>query len=395
MRIVLYTGKGGVGKTCVSAAAALAASRLGHRTIILSSDRAHSLGDCFQVKLGPEPTTVAPGLDALEVAAGAEVSGHWAEIQDYMRSLISSQGVDSLRAEEIALIPGIEEAGTLLRLKDFRDSGEYDAFVVDCAPTGSTLRLLSFPEACAWFMRRIFPIHRRVVGTIRPVAGRIMSLPLPGDNVYVALQGLYERLMEITELLTDPEQTGVRLVTIPERMAVEETKRAFTEFSLYGLCIEQVIANRILPKEVSDPYLAETKASQRAWVERIRADFEPITITEALQLPGELVGLEALGRFADALFGDTDPMAQLLTEQPIRIEETDGMCRMILGLRFAEKGDVELMQRGDELVVEIGSSRRNLLLPRALARMRATSAKIDDGALTIGFEEPPATPTET
>lgn len=387
MRIVLYTGKGGVGKTCVSAAAALAAGKAGRRTVILSSDRAHSLGDCFEEELGPDPVPVAPNVEALETDPGTEIDRHWAEIQDYMRALMASQGVDSLLAEEIAMIPGLEEGSTLLRLQDLCDSGRYDALIVDCAPTGATLRLLSLPEAFGWFMRRVFPIERAAVKILRPTAGRLLPFPLPQDRFYARLEDLYHRVLAVHELLTDPEQTGVCLVTIPEQMAVEETKRAYAEFSLYGLCVQQVIANRVLPDEVTDPYLDELKASQRRWLAYLGENFSPLPLTEAKLLPHELIGRQALAEFADQLFGDQDPMSPLRTEPPVRIEETDGVCRMTMELQFASSQDVELVQRGDELVIEIGSSRRNLLLPRALARMRATKAQVKDGTLTIDFDK--------
>jgi arsenite-transporting ATPase len=385
MRIVLYTGKGGVGKTCVSAAAALAAAKRGHRTVILSSDRAHSLGDCFEQRLGPEPREVVPNLEAFEVDSNVEVAEHWGEIRDYARALVRSQGVDGLLAEEIAMIPGFEEASVLLRLKHLWDAGDHDALIVDCAPTGATLRLLSFPEAFGWFMRRIFPIHRAAMRVLRPTAGHLISIPLPGEEYYDAIKRLYERLIEISDLLTDPVRTGVRLVTIPERMAVEETRRAYAEFSLYGLCVEQVIANRILPDEVTDPYLDELKASQREWLKQIREDFHPTEVTEARLLSKELVGVEALEEFGEALYGDRDPMAQMRSRPPVRIEESDGSVRMLVELGFAAREDVELMQHGDELVVAIGGSRRNLLLPGALARMTAAKAKVTDGVLEVEF----------
>jgi len=387
MRIVLYTGKGGVGKTCVSAAAALAAGKAGRRTVILSSDRAHSLGDCFEKELGPDPVPVAPNVEALETDPGTEIDRHWAEIQDYMRAVMASQGVDSLLAEEIAMIPGLEEGATLLRLQDLCSSGEYDALIVDCAPTGATLRLLSLPEAFGWFMRRIFPIERAAVKILRPTAGRLLPFPLPQDRFYARLEDLYHRVLAVHELLTDPQRASVCLVTIPEQMAVEETKRAYAEFSLYGLCVQQVVANRVLPDEVTDPYLDELKASQRRWLAYLGENFSPLPVTEAKLLPHELIGRQALAEFADQLFGDRDPMSPLRTEPPVRIEETDGLCRMTIELQFASSQDVELVQRGDELVIEIGSSRRNLLLPRALARMRAKRAQVKDGTLRIDFEK--------
>jgi arsenite-transporting ATPase len=385
MRIVLYTGKGGVGKTCVSAAAALAAGKAGQRTVILSSDRAHSLGDCFGLELGLDPTPVAPNVEALETDPGTEIDRHWSEIQDYMRALMTSQGVDRLLAEEIAMIPGLEEGSTLLRLRDLAESGDYDALIVDCAPTGATLRLLSLPDAFSWFMRRIFPLERATVKVLRPTAGRLLPFPLPEDRFYASLESLYRRVLEVHELLTNPETSGVRLVTIPEQMAVEETKRAYAEFSLYALCVEEVIINRVLPDQVTDPYLDAMKASQRRWTEAIERDFAPLRITQAHLLPEELVGIERLEEFAGALFDGADPMQPLRAEPPVRIEERDGACRMTMALQFASREDVELIQRRDELVIEIGSSRRNLLLPRALAKMRAIRARVKDGALIIDF----------
>jgi arsenite-transporting ATPase len=388
MRILLYTGKGGVGKTCVSAAAALAAAQAGHRTVVLSSDRAHSLGDCFLRKLGSHPLEVAPRLHALEIDANREISEHWGEIRDYLRRLFASQGVDGLLAEEIAMAPGLEEACTLLRLKQLWHSGEYDALVVDCAPTGSTLRLLSFPEAFGWFMRRLFPIQRAAVKALRPTAGPLLGIPLPGDAYYRAWEELYHRLTDITALLSDPVRVGVRLVTIPERMAVEETRRAYSELSLYGLCVEQVVVNRVLPEAVQDPYLAALKVSQQQWLQEIRVDFGAVEVRPARLLPREVVGLEALEEFAAEVFGDRDPLAALRTAPSLRIEEADGRARLLLEVGFADSDDVGLLQDGDELVVEVGSSRRNLLLPSALARMRADKARVEAGRLIVEFSPP-------
>jgi len=385
MRIVLYTGKGGVGKTCVSAAAALAAARHGHRTIVMSSDRAHSLGDALGTPLGPEPLSVGPNLEALEVDPGREIGKQWAQIQDYMRALVQSQGVSSVRAEEVAMFPGLEELTTLLRLKHFWDEGRHDALIVDCAPTGATLRLLSLPEVFGWYMRRLFRVERAAVGVLRPTAGRLLPVPLPADEFYQAIENLYHELLAIADLLHSPASAGVRLVTIPEQMAVEETKRAYAEFSLYGLCVEEVVINRVLPEEVTDPYLDATKASQRRWIERITEDFSPLKITQARLFPGEVTGVEALTRLADPLFGSRDPMAALRSEPPIKIEASADGCRLIMQLQFATREAVQVMQHGDELVLEMGSSRRNFLLPRALVRMKAVRAKVEDGALVVHF----------
>lgn len=388
MRIILYTGKGGVGKTCVSAAAALVASRRGYRTLVVSSDRAHSLGDCLERKLGPDPMEVAPNLYAFEVDPNVEITQHWREVWEYIHALITSQGLDDLRAEEIAMIPGLEEGAVLLRVKHLWDTGDYDALIVDCAPTGATLRLLSFPEAFGWVMRRIFPVHRAAMRVLRPTAGRLISIPLPSDRYYAAIKRLYERFLEITQLLSNPVWTGVRLVTIPERMAVEETRRAYTEFSLYGLCVEEIVANRIFPDEVNDGYLSTMKINQRQWMEQIRRDFSPIDVTKAHLLSSEVVGLAALERLGEELFGDRDPIAARRHRPPASIEESDGAVRMVLELGFATPNDVALIQHGDELVIELGSSRRNLLLPGALARMRAIRAQVREGSLIIEFTRP-------
>jgi arsenite-transporting ATPase len=234
-------------------------------------------------------------------------------------------------------------------------------------------------------MRRIFPVHRTVMKVLRPTAGHLIPIPLPSERYYEAVKRLYDRLLEIVDLLTDPASTGVRLVTIPERMAVEETRRAYTEFSLYGLCVEQVVANRVLPEEVTDPYLDALKASQRGWLTRIEGDFAPLPVAEARLLRNEVVGLDALAELAEVLFDGGDPVEQLRTQAPVKVEQSDGAVRMVLDVGFAAREDVELMQHADELVLEIGSSRRNLLLPGALARMRAVKARVEDGSLVIEF----------
>ena len=395
MRIILFTGKGGVGKTCASAATALRIAEQGRRTVVISTDRAHSLGDAFQAKLTGEPRALQANLDAFEVDVMHEVAEHWGELQEYYETLFTAEGLNQVLAEEIAILPGMEELSGLLRIKDLADRELYDVMIVDCAPTGATLRLLSLPEIMSWYIRRIFPIQRAALRVAKPVVDRIAGAPVaPGPEVFAAIKELYGRLDGIKDLLCDASKTTVRLVSLAERMAVEETKRAFNEVSLYGLSVEAVIVNRLLPADADAPYLQGLQEAQGRYLEDLRQSFAPLPLIEAPLLPRELLGVPALQHFADVLYPDGDPARVMSDQQPVRVESDEAGMRLLVRMPFGAKGDVRLVQRGEELVVEMGSSRRNLLLPGPLARRRAGRARLAEGLLTIEFEERQSAPAD-
>ncbi len=397
MRILLYTGKGGVGKTSVSAATALRLAQQGYRTVVLSTDAAHSLGDSLDTRLGPEPREIVPNLWAHEVEVLHEMDEHWVTLQTYMNTLLSSQGLESVVAEEMTVLPGAEELAGLVRIIQHYDSGQFDVVVVDCAPTGETLRLLSFPDAARWWLQKIFPIQRKMAKLLRPVGRMVMpDVPMPQDNIFDSVERLLRQIDRIHELLADPELTSVRIVLNPEKMVVKEAQRVFTYLNLFGYATDLVVCNRVLPAAVHDSYFAGWKQSQERYHQLVVEGFSPLPVLDVPLFDQEVVGMEMLGRMADAIYGDKDPSQVFFTGKTEEIEAQGDGYLLRLPMPFAEKGAVEMTQVGDELIVQVGSYKRNMILPRALATLRASSAKLDGGELRVAFRpfdpvEAPAT----
>ena len=390
MRILVYTGKGGVGKTSVAAATAVRCAALGYRTIVISTDLAHSLADSLDVSLGPDPRQVAPHLWAQETDIYNNLQTHWGDVQKWLNAILRWSGeVDSLVADELTVLPGMDELANLLWINRHRESGNYDVIIVDAAPTGETLRLLSFPDVMRWWMQRIFPIQRRAMGLARPLISTFVDIPLPTEQVYDSVERLFSQLDTLHAMLIDPKLTSIRLVLNPEKMVISEAQRTSTYFHLFGYPMDLVIANRILPDEITDPYFAAWKDAQQRYMRRVVEGFTPVPIKTSPLFDHEVVGLEALSQMGDALYADEDPTT-IYFEGRTQVLETlaGGAYRMTLPLPFATRGDVTLRQTGDELFVHVGAHRRHIILPRALIGMRATRAKLDEESarLAITFE---------
>jgi arsenite-transporting ATPase len=386
MRVLLFTGKGGVGKTTTAAAtAALAASR-GLKTLVLSTDPAHSLADAFAVPLGPEPTAVESGLLAMQVDAQLAFEQSWRDVQDYLRGLLERAGVDALQADELTVLPGAEEVLALLELRRQAASGLYDLVVVDCAPTGETLRLLALPEALTWYVDKVFPAQRRALKAVRPLLSRVATVP--EDGLFEAVGRLHAELCEVRALLTAPT-TSVRLVLTPEAVVVAEARRTLTSLALYGYRVDGLVANRVLPTS-EDPWVAGWAAAQSAQLATVRADAAPLPVLESPYAAGEPVGTEALLAFAETLYGDTDPTAVVETGELLEVlRDADGFL-LSLSLPLARLEDVDLARSGDELVVTVAGHRRLLALPSALRRCDVAGARLVDGRLVVRFEPDPA-----
>jgi len=388
MRIILYTGKGGVGKTSVAAATALRSARLGHRTLVMSTDAAHSLADCFDRALGPEPTSVASNLWGQELDVYRQIDAQWGILQKWLKVLMEWRGIDEVLAEEMALLPGMDELASLLYLLNYYDSGEYDVIIVDCAPTGETLRLLSFPDVLRWWLQRIFPIQRAAARVVRPVMRRLTDLPVPDDEVFTAVKDLLTRLERTREILGDGDTTSVRLVLNPEKMVIRESQRTYTYLGLYGYAIDAVVCNRLLPEALNHPYFEAWKGSQERYYALVEEGFSPLPIIKGPLMEQEVVGLKMLERFARALFDTSDPTRVLYRGEAQRIRQEDGTYLLTLNLPFASKEQIALSQVGDELTVQVGAYRRNLILPRALAVAESEGAKLEGNRLTIRFGPP-------
>ncbi|MCJ7509935.1 MAG: TRC40/GET3/ArsA family transport-energizing ATPase [Dehalococcoidia bacterium] len=387
MRIILFTGKGGVGKTTMAAATALRASQLGHRTVVLSTDAAHSLADSFDLPLGPEPTPIAANLWGQETDIYYNLEKYWGKVQEWVRALLSWRGLDELVADEVASLPGMDELSNLLWINDHHASGRYDAIIVDCAPTGETLKLLSFPDIAGWWVEKLLPVHRRVVKVIRPMVRPFSDIPLPTDEVYVAGEELFRRLEELRALLANVDETSVRLVLNPEKMVIKEAQRTFTYLNLYGYPTDAVICNRLIPAEVEDPYFQSWKTAQEQYFHLIQECFSPLPLFTAPLMEQEVVGLEMLEQVAAALYGQKDP-TQLFFRGPVQeVTREDGRYVLTIALPFVSKEQISLMRAGEELVVSAGSFKRSIILPRMLHGLSTLGAKFEGTKLRIAFGE--------
>jgi arsenite-transporting ATPase len=384
-RIILYTGKGGVGKTTVSAATALRAAEMGYRTVVLSTDAAHSLADSFDVPLGPEPTQVTENLWAQESDVYFNIKNWWGIVQEWLTALLVWQGMREMEAEEIAVLPGMEELANLLWITRNYESGNFDTVIVDCAPTGQALTLLSFPEAARWWVDKVLPVERRLAKIAGPVVRGLTGMPVPNKPVFDAAEELAGRLAELHDLLSDREVSTVRLVVNPEKMVIKEAQRSFTYLNLYGYVTDAVVCNRLLPKAVADSYFARWRTAQRKYRRQIEQAFSPLPVLTAPLLEHEVVGMEGLRELAQQLFGNDDPTRIYYPAVAQEVRSRDGEYVLSLGMPFVQREEISLAQRGDELSIKVGSYKRQVLLPRALAGRRAVSAKMDGDRLTIGF----------
>ena len=393
MRILLYTGKGGVGKTSIAAATALRCAQLGHRTIVLSTDAAHSLGDALHRELGSEPQPVCPNLWAQEIDVYYSMQKHWGAFQRALASLLTWRGVDELVAEDITIIPGLEEGANLLWINQFVEQAEYEVIVIDAAPTAETLRLLSLPDTSRWWFEHLFPLGRSAARVLRPIA-RPLGAEVPDEQALEAVEKLFRDLKQVQRYLGDPQLTSVRLVVKAERMVIKETQRLYTYLNLYGYATDAVIVNRLLPAEVQDPYFQGWKSDQAQNLELIEEAFAPLPILKAQLLRREVGGMDLLQRLAEQLYGQRDPVERFFEGQTHRIETTAEGFVLVVPLPFVTKGEIELVQKLDELSLRVGSYRRNFILPRALWGLDATHAHFEDGTLRILFAKSPGAANE-
>jgi arsenite/tail-anchored protein-transporting ATPase len=384
-RIILYTGKGGVGKTTVSAATALRAAAMGHRAVVLSTDSAHSLADSFDKPLGPEPTQVGENLWAQESDVYYNIKKWWGIVQEWLTALLVWQGMREMEAEEVAVLPGMEELANLLWITRNYESGNFDVVVVDCAPTGQALSLLSFPEGARWWIDKVLPVERRLAKIAGPVVRGLTGMPVPNKKVFDASEELLGRLAELHDLLSDSEVSTVRLVVNPEKMVIKEAQRSFTYLNLYGYVTDAVVCNRLLPRAVSDSYFSRWQEAQQRYRREIGESFSPLPVLTAPLLEHEVVGIAGLREMADHLFGDDDPTRIYYPAVAQKVTALDGEYVLSLGMPFVEREEISLAQRGDELTIKVGSYKRQVLLPRALAGRKATSARMDGDRLTITF----------
>jgi arsenite/tail-anchored protein-transporting ATPase len=388
VRILLFTGKGGVGKSTIAAATAALSAEAGRRTLVLSTDAAHSLADAYGVSVGSEPEQVAPDLYVHQVDAQRRFEESWSEIQGYLLSVLEVAGVDPVAAEELTVIPGAEEVLALLELRLHALSDDWDVVIVDCAPTAETLRLLALPEALGWYMTRVFPVERRVVKALRPMLTRAAGVPMPQDDVFGAVERLHAELDQVRGLLTGPE-AGVRLVLTPEQVVLAEARRSFTTLSLFGYRVDGVIANRVFPEGDADPWRAGWVRAQAGVLAEVDESFPGIPVWRSDFRATEPVGLAELMDVARDLYAGSDPLEMRPSDEPLRITRTTEGAVLRLRLPFVDRADVDLARDGDDLVVTVGSYRRLLTLPAGLARSRVAGARVDGGELQVRFASDP------
>ena len=386
-RTILYTGKGGVGKTSVAASTALAIAQRGFRTVVLSTDPAHSLSDSLETPLGPAPVPVAENLWGQEVQAEAEMERNWNAVQRWLTSVLSDRGVDRILAEELTVPPGMDEIFALLQLKRHHESGEFDVIVVDCAPTGETLRLLSFPEVARWWLEKVFPWEKRILTAARPFARTLMDLPLPGNDVLAEVHGLVRNLIEMSEILRNRERASIRLVMNPERMVIKEAQRTFTYLNLYGYLTDAVVVNRVFPDAVEGGYFAAWREVQQEQLELVENAFSPVPVLRAPFFEQEVIGPAMLARLGGEVFDGREPQAVLYRDLSQEIVMLDDRAELRLKIPFVEKAEIQLKKVGLELIVRVGGQKRNIMLPTALASYRPREARFEDGGLLVRFEK--------
>jgi arsenite-transporting ATPase len=389
MRVILMTGKGGVGKTSVAAATGLRCAELGYKTLVLSTDPAHSLADSFDLEMGHEPRLIRPNLWGAELDALMELESNWGAVKRYITQVLQARGLEGVQAEELAILPGMDEIFGLVRMKRHYDEGTYDVLIIDSAPTGTALRLLSIPEVGGWYMRRFYKPLQGMSVALRPLVEPffkpIAGFSLPDKEVMDAPYEFYEQIEALEKVLTDNVQTSVRLVMNPEKMVIKESLRAHAYLSLYNVSTDLVIANRILPDEVSDPFFQKWKANQQVYKQEIYDNFHPLPVKEAPLFTEEMCGIAALERLKDVLYKDEDPAQVFYKENTIRVFQEGKTYNLELYLPGVTKDKIQLNKTGDELNVRIGNHRRNLVLPQALAALNPSGAKMEDDYLKISF----------
>jgi len=392
MRIIFFAGKGGVGKTSVAAATGIKTAEAGHRTVVMSLDVAHSLSDIFDLNKGlidedrGSLTKIRKNLWIQELDIQEEIEKNWGDIHKYLSTLLNTTGLDEILAEELAILPGMEEVSLLLHINRYVRMEEFDVILLDCAPTGESLRFISIPTTLDWYMKKIFKVEKTIARYVRPLAKRLSDVPLPGEDYFDAIEFLFERLRGVDEILVDPEITTVRLITNPEKIVLKETQRAFMYFSLYKMSIDAIIMNRVLPDSVSETYFKDWRKSQKDYIKKAEVYFSPIPLFPVNLFRGEVLGFDSLKALADQIYGDKNPLERFYDGEPYSFIKVNGKYQLRVKLPFIGKGDVELNKISDELIIRVGSFKRHVLLPRQVAASNSVKAKLEGEYLSVHFE---------
>lgn len=385
MRIILYTGKGGVGKTSIAAATAVKSAEKGNKTLVISTDAAHSLGDSFDMKLGSEPVKIKDNLWAQEIDAIHEAEAGWGKIQRYCTELLTSKAVRDITTEELTMFPGMEDLVSLLKVLKYYKEDKFDVIIIDCAPTGETLALLSFPEMLRWWMEKLFPIKKKVIKVAGPVAESILKIPMPSGDVMDELDNLYHNLDEMKRIFSDREITSIRIVVNPEKMVIKEAQRSFTYLNIYDFNVDAIIVNRVIPDNIHDDYFKVWKDIQKKYKEEIVQSFQPIPIYYAPLFETEVVGMKMLGRMAEEIFKSEDPTTIKYNRRAQSVDKEGEYYVMTIEVPFMDKKDLSLNQKGDQLIIKAGNIKRNIVLPRTLLDYNIIKARFENEKLRIWF----------
>ena len=385
MRIIIYTGKGGVGKTSVAAATAVKSAQQGRKTLVVSTDPAHSLGDSFDIKLTNEPVEISKNLWAQEIDTTHEVEEGWGKIQKYLTELFMAKAVNDITTEELTVFPGMEDLLSLLRILKYYKEGRFDIIIVDCAPTGETLALLSFPEMLRWWMEKLFPIKKKAMKVVGPIVGPMFGIPMPSNQVMDEIDNMYYQLDEMRAIFSDRNTTSIRIVVNPEKMVIKEAQRSFTYLNIYDFNVDAIIVNRVFPESITDDYFKGWKDIQRKYKADILESFSPIPIYYAPLFETEVVGLTMLGRMAKEVFQDENPVEIKYNGRAQQVKKDGDEYILSIAMPFMEKKDLSLNQKGDELIIKAGNIKRKITLPRTLLNFTIKKAAFEDEMLKIRF----------
>ncbi len=385
MRIILYTGKGGVGKTSIAAATAAHMASHGKKVLIMSTDQAHSLQDSFCMELENEPKMVTDNLYAMEIDSIKENEKLWGVLKKYIEDVFFLKAERNLANEELLVFPGFEELLALLKIKEIEAAGEYDVLVVDCAPTGETLSLLKFPEMFKWWITKILPAKRKAVKVVRPIAKKLIKIPIPEDSVFDEFEEIFNRLDELHKLLLDHRKTSMRVVMTPERIVIKEAQRNFSCIHLFDFNVDSIFVNKILPGKSMTGYFGAWKGIQEKNMQYIKESFEQVPVFHAPLLEHELIGIENLKYMGREIYKNTDPAEVLWDEKIFTFEKDDDRYFMKIHLPCIDKEDLEMFQRGDEVSISIKNEKRNFVLPKKLESRQIQGADYSDGYLIIQF----------
>jgi arsenite-transporting ATPase len=383
VRVILYTGKGGVGKTSVAGASALLLAQTGKKVLVMSTDMAHSLGDSLDIELGREPKKVAKHLDAIEIDVVYESEKSWGHLKDYMKQVLTLKGEGGIEVEELLVFPGMEELFSMFKILDYYEQGQYDVIIVDCAPTGETLSLLKYPEMLSGFLEKVLPIKRKSVKYAGPVVEKLMKIPMPEDNVFDDIEYVMDKMERLQKLMLNKEVVSLRIVTTPEKIVIQEAKRNFTCLHLYNYNVDAIIVNRIYPENAMKGYFSKWMVMQKEGLDEIKESFAEVPKFYLELQKGEIRTIPILEMAGKRMFGETDIAGVLFQSKIFNVIKTQDGPVLKIYLPFAEKSEMDLRQNGNEIILSIKNETRRFIVPREFSNKTISSAKFEDGYLLI------------